>query len=64
LRRRRANEHWQPRPWGWIGRPDAQPLLAEGLKDPNADVRANSATAILRIAIRPKVYTRSGELIR
>ncbi|MGH7214565.1 MAG: HEAT repeat domain-containing protein, partial [Tepidisphaeraceae bacterium] len=38
---------------GEIGRPDAQPVLAELLRDPDADTRVAAATAILELDARP-----------
>jgi HEAT repeat protein len=46
--------------FGTIGRTDAQKLLAPALKDPDSDVRAAAATALLQIAKEPKRYDRQG----
>jgi len=49
--------------FGMIGRPDAQPYLANLLKDKESQVRAAAATAILQIANDPKKFTREGKIV-
>lgn len=49
--------------FGMIGRADAQPYLAALLKDPESQVRAAAATALLSIAKDPKKFDRQGKRV-
>ena len=50
--------------FGTIGRSDAQPYLATLLKDPESEVRAAAATAILLIAKDPKKFNNRGQIVK
>lgn len=49
--------------FGTIGRSDAQPFLATLLKDPESEVRAAAATAILLIANNPRKFNNRGQVV-